>query len=159
MILRRAFYWWQFPAAIVLPLWLLVGWGFFGSGGWSFLGLLVAAPLLLLAMLAIGGIIYARKDVRESKAVSWTDVGLLAAWQASIIAFGFYGPGAGGIAVVGVLIGLAVFWLTLRELLAETRRRVKSTLDAYQQAAQPREVRHPGGGADDRVIVVEERRD
>jgi hypothetical protein len=160
MILRRAFYWWQFPAAIVLPLWLLVGWGFFGSGGWTFLGLLVAAPILFLAMLAIGGIVYARKSVRESKSVSWTDVGLLAAWHASIIAFGFYGPAAGGVAVVGILIGLAAFWLTLREFLAETSRRLKSTIDAYQQAAQPREVRYPsGGGAEGHVIVVEEQRD
>jgi hypothetical protein len=98
--------------------------------------------------------------VRESKSVSWTDVGLLAAWHASIIAFGFYGPAAGGVAVVGILIGLAAFWLTLREFLAETSRRLKSTIDAYQQAAQPREVRHPsGGGAEGHVIVVEEQRD
>ncbi len=37
MWLRRAFFGWLIPAAFVLPLWLLVGWGVFDAGGWGLL--------------------------------------------------------------------------------------------------------------------------
>ena len=162
MILRRAFYWWLFPSAVVLPAWLLIGWAIYGNGGWSFLGLLIACPILFIAMLAIGGIISARKSVRDARAVSWYDVGLLAAWHVSIIVFGFYIPGASGwIAVLGILLGLATFWVSLWQLLVETRARVQLTFDAYERAAQPDQMRPPQAGAVDggEYIVIEERRD
>jgi hypothetical protein len=99
--------------------------------------------------------------VRDDRAVSWTDVGLLAVWQIAIIAFGFYIPGVSSwIAVLGILIGLATFWITLWELLVETRARVQVTFDAYERAAQQQ-----FGSADTTAvdggeyIVIEERRD
>lgn len=156
MILRRPFYWWLFPSAVILPAWLLIGFAIFGSGGWTFLGLLIACPILFIAMLAIGGIIYARRSVRDAKAVSWYDVGLLAAWHASIVAFGCFIPGATGwIAVLSVLLGLATFWVSLWELLAETRARVQLTFDAYERAAQSDAGIVEGG----EYIVIEERRE
>ena len=161
MILRRAFYWWLFPSAVILPAWLLIGWAIFGGGGWAFLGLLIACPVLFIAMLAIGGIIRARRSVRDEKAVSWNDVGLLTAWHIAIIAFGFYIPGASSwIAVLGILIGLATFWITLWELLVETRARVQSSFDAYERAAQ-QQYGSPDPGAVDggEYIVIEERPD
>jgi hypothetical protein len=162
VILRRAFYWWLFPSAVVLPAWLLIGWAIFGGGGWTFLGLLIACPVLFIAMLAIGGIVYARGSVREHRAVSWYDVGLLAAWHASIIAFGCFIPGAAGwIAVLGILLGLAMFWVSLWELLAETRARVQLTFDAYERAAGGGGVGGRDAGSVDggEYIVIEERRD
>ena len=57
-------------------------------------GLLILCPILFVAMLAVGGIIVARRSVRETRAVSWYDVGLLAAWHASIVAFGCFIPGS-----------------------------------------------------------------
>ncbi len=162
MILRKAFYWWLFPSAIILPAWLLIGWAIFGSGGWTFLGLLIACPILFIAMLAVGGIIYARKSVRDAKAVSWLDVGLLTAWHVAIVAFGLFIVGATSwIAVLGILLGLTVFWVSLWELLAETRERVKVTLDAYERAARPDQVNRPEPGFVDggEYIVIEERRD
>ncbi len=162
MILRRAFFWWLFPSAVILPAWLLIGWAAFGGGGWAFLGLLIACPILFIAMLAIGGIIRARGSVREQRAVSWTDVGLLAAWHIAIIAFGFYIPGVSGwIAVLGILVGLATFWVSLWELLTETRVRVQMTFDAYERAAQQQQFGRPDPGSVDggEYIVIEERRD
>jgi len=26
VFIRKAFYWWLFPSAVVLPVWLLIGW-------------------------------------------------------------------------------------------------------------------------------------
>ena len=97
MFIRKAFYWWLFPSAVVLPAWLLVGWAAFSQGsGWSFLGLLVLCPILFIAMLVVGGIVMARRSVREQRAVSWWDVLLFTFWHLSIIGFGFFVPGATG---------------------------------------------------------------
>lgn len=163
VIIRKAFYWWLLPSAVVLPVWLLIGWAAFHEGsGWSFLGLLMLCPALFLALLAIGGILIARRSVREAKAVSWYDVGLLACWHVSVIAFGFFPAGATAwLAVAGVLFFLAAFWVGLWELVTEMRLRVSQTYAAYEQAAQPQQVRRPEGtfAQDAEVIVVEERRE
>jgi hypothetical protein len=163
VIIRKAFYWWLFPSAVVLPAWLLVGWAAFSQGsGWSFLGLLVLCPILFVAMLVVGGIVMARRSVREQCAVSWWDVALFAAWHLSIIGFGFFVPGATGwFAVLGILLFVAVFWVSVWELLRETRERVQRTFEAYQRAAQPRSVPDaPRETIDDgEYIVIEERRD
>jgi hypothetical protein len=160
MILRRAFYRWQFLAAVILPAWVLIGWGIFGSGGWTFLGLLILCPVLFVALGAVAGIIFARGSVRADRAVSWRDVALLAAWHAAIVGFGFFGPATGWFAVLGILIGLAALWTSVWELITETSRRLKETLDAYQQAANPQQVRSPRDGFEDggEFIVIEEGR-
>jgi hypothetical protein len=163
VFLRKAIYWWLFPSAVVLPVWLLIGWAAFHTGsGWSFLGLLVLCPVLFIAMLVIGGILSSRPSVRAARAVSWYDVGLIAAWHLTIIAFGFFPAGASGwLAVLGILLFLGLFWVGLWELLTELRARVQQTFDAYEQAAQPRQMRQPPSGSIDggEYIVVEERRD
>lgn len=167
MIIRKAFYWWLFPSAVVLPAWLLVGWAAFSEGsGWSFLGLLVLCPILFIAMLVVGGIVMARRSVRQSRAVSWYDVVLFGLWHVAIIAFGFFPHGVSGwLAVAGILLFVALFWVSLWELLTETRARVQETFAAYERAAQPRQVRYPDSrGRGDAIdggeyIVIEERHD
>lgn len=162
MFIRKAFYRWLFPSAVVLPVWLLIGWAIFHPTGWAFVGLLVLCPILFLALLAVGGIISARKTVRDAKAVSWYDVGLLAAWHATIVVFGCFLPGATGwLAVLGILLGLAAFWVSLWELVTEARMRVKQTFEAYERAAQQQQVNRPPAGFTDggEFIVIEERRD
>jgi hypothetical protein len=77
VFIRRAFFYWQFPAAVILPAWILVGWGIFAATSWQILGLIVGVMLLTVAMLATAGLIFARKDVRADRAVSWLDVGLV----------------------------------------------------------------------------------
>jgi hypothetical protein len=162
VFVRKAFYWWLFPSAVLLPAWLLIGWAIFGTGGWTFVGLLVVCPILFVAQLAVGGIMMARKSVRDSRAVSWYDVGLLAAWHLAIVFFGLFIPGVSSwLAVLGILLGLAAFWVSLWELVTEARMRVQQTFEAYERAAQPQQVRRPEGGfADDAdIIVIEEHRD
>lgn len=163
VIIRKAFYWWLFPSAVVLPAGLLVGWAAFSQGsGWSFLGLLLLCPILFVAMLVVGGMVMARRSVRESRAVSWYDVGLFGAWHLAIIAFGFFPAGVTGwLAVLGILLFIAIFWVVLWELLTETRARVAMTFEAYQRAAQPRQVPQPPGESVDggEYIVIEERRE
>ncbi len=164
MLIRKALYWWLFPAAVILPVWLIVGWAAFSAGsGWTLLGLLILCPVLFVVLLAVGGILVARRSVREARAVSWLDAGLVTAWHAAIIAFGFFPAGASGwIAVLAILLFLAVFWVGLWELVTELRLRVQQTFEAYERIAQPpSEPGRPradyGEGAD--VIIVEERRE
>ena len=163
MIIRKAFYWWLFPAAVVLPVWVLVGWAAFSQGsGWSFLGLLVLCPILFVAMLIVGGIVMARRSVREKRAVSWWDVALFTAWHLSIVGFGFVVPGlTGWFAVAGILLFIGTFWVAVWQLLTETRSRVQQTFAAYERAAQPKPTEHSASDAVDagEYIVIEERRD
>lgn len=164
MIFRKALYWWLFPSAVVLPVWVLIGWAAFNQGsGWSFLGLLVLCPILFVALIAVGGIMMARKSVRDARAVSWLDTGLLAGSSASIIAFGFFPAGATGwLAVLGVLFFLAIFWLGLWELVSEARARVQVSYAAYQRVANPQQPDRPQSARvedDADVIIIEERRD
>jgi len=163
VIIRKAFYWWLFPAAVVLPIWVLVGWAAFSQGsGWSFLGLLVLCPILFVAMLIVGGIVMARRSVREKRAVSLWDVALFTAWHLSIVGFGFFVPGlTGWFAVAGILLFIGTFWVALWELLTETRSRVRQTFAAYERAAQPQQAEHSAADVVDagEYIVIEERRD
>jgi hypothetical protein len=79
MLLRRVFYYWQFLAAIALPMWLVVGYSIFTPGGWGFLGLLIAVPIIFITLLFTAVVTAARYSVRLQKAVSWPDVGQLLA--------------------------------------------------------------------------------
>jgi hypothetical protein len=138
MLLRRAFYYWRFIAVIVLPIWPFVGWGVFGESGWSLLGLFIAMPILAIALLATALLISARSSVRMTKAVTWTDVGLLALWHVTIIGFGFFGPATALWAVLGVAAGLATFWGSIAQLIGETTRRARDTMAEFErQAAGP----------------------
>jgi hypothetical protein len=149
MPLRRALYSARFVAAIVLPLWLLVGRGIIvGDSGWEFVLLIVACPVLAIAMAAVAGLSWARQSVRQSKAVSWLDAGVVGAWYVSIILAGFLAHEA--TAVLVVVLSVAAFWSAAWQLYDETRKRVKSALDGLEFAAAPaqqyRATRmHPGG--------------
>ncbi|MCX7522119.1 MFS transporter [Microbacterium sp. STN6] len=162
MLLRRVIYRWQVVAAVVLPLWLVVGTAIFGSSAGDTLSLLLFAPLLALGMLAVAGLIFARKSVRSSKAVSWADAGVLLLWHASIVATGLRLPGVSWYGVLIVVAGLAAFWLAVWQLVTETRRRVSGVMDAFTQAAAgaagSAEHRSPSVDASGPVIVVEEHR-
>lgn len=155
MIIRRAFYYWQFIAAVVLPVWLLVGWGISGGNGFQFLALVIGCPILAVVMFALAGLAIARRAVRAERAVSWLDVGALTAWHVVIIAAGTFGAWTSAFAILAVLIAVGLFWLTLWELLTDTRRRLARVMDAFQvqaaggAAAQPVASPPPARGAFD----------
>ncbi|MEO6825793.1 MAG: hypothetical protein ABI255_05265 [Microbacteriaceae bacterium] len=147
MIIRRAFYYWQFIAAVVLPVWLLVGWGISGGNGFQFLALVIGCPILAIVMLALAGLVVARRNVRAERAVSWFDVGALAVWHVVIIAAGTFGPSTSAFAVLAVLIAVGLFWLALWELLTDTRRRLTRVMDAFQVQAAAGSARQPAASA------------
>ena len=130
MWLRRAFYYAQFGAIPILPLWLLIGRGLVVEGpGWEFVLLLAVCPILVVAMAIVVGITVARKNVRRTHRLSWLDVGVLGAWYLAIIGAGTIAHT--GMAALVVVLSVAAFWSALWQLYTETRRRVESALAAF----------------------------
>jgi len=131
MVLRRAFYYVQFWAIPVLPLWLLIGRGLMmDSVGWGFLALLVACPLLSLAMIAVMGITVARRSVRRARMLSWADASILTAWYLSIAIAGLIASPA--VAILVVVLTLVAFWAAVWQLFAETKQRVNSAFASVE---------------------------
>ncbi len=130
MWLRRGFYYAQFWAVPVLPLWLLIGRGItMGGSGWELLFLLLAAPALSLALIVVMGLTIARKSVRRSRLVSWVDIGVLAAWYAVVIAAGLV---SNPLVAVGMIVfTLAAFWSAVWQLIVDTRHRISLAFAGY----------------------------
>jgi hypothetical protein len=170
MLIRRLFYRWQFLAVVVLPLWLVIGWAVFGAGGWGTLGLVITVPASFLTLLVIALLVNARPTVRSERAASWTDVGVLGAWQLAIVGTGFYAAGSPAFGVLAVVGAVAAFWVTIWQLVADGSRRMRATMAEFErQAAAARpgtgssgvgsDASGPGRFADGEVIVVHEVRD
>ena len=128
MLLRRAFWYWQFAAALVLPLWVLTGYAIWGAGTAGFLGVAILAPLLVVAVLGLAALLSARKSVRSGRALGWADVGVLAVLSLAVIGAGFFGPATTWFGVVAVAALLGGYWLAATELVREVRTRVRTTL-------------------------------
>jgi len=153
MQLRRFFYFVQFIAIGALPLWLLIGRGIvFSDSGWDFVGLLIVSPILALFMAIIMGLTYARKSVRVSRAMSWTDIAVHVPWYVTLILVGFVTHP--GVAVLAVLASVAAFWIQLWQLISEVGKRVNRALEQFGGTSRPVEVRDDG---DYRVIRVDSR--
>jgi hypothetical protein len=142
VIIRRIFYSWQFAAVAVLPLWLLIGSAIFGTGGWAVLGVFFGAVALGLSLLVVALLVYARKEVRTSRMVSWADVGMLTLWHGLIVGIGFAENASGWLSVLVVFGGIGAFWFALWELFAATRKRMRAMIDLVEQQARP-----PAGGS------------
>lgn len=150
MQLRRFFYHAQFGAIILLPLWLLIGRGIvFSDSGWDFVGLLIVSPILALVMAIVMGLTYARKSVRQAKAMSWPDVALHVGWYVSLSLAGFVAHP--GVAVLAVIASVAAFWIQLWQLISEVGKRVNRALEQF--GGSPRQA----GDGEYRVIRVESR--
>lgn len=123
MWLRRAFYSWLIPAAFVLPVWLLIGWGVFRAGGWAFLWVLfLAIPAVLIGELVLTLLVRARGTVRAHRAVSWWDVLGFGVWHLLIISLGFFNQAWWApTMVLTILVGVGLFWLTLWQLWREAK--------------------------------------
>jgi hypothetical protein len=155
VIIRRAFYFALFPAAAVLPAWLLVGWALFGAGGWGLLGVLLGSLALFIGMMATSALIIARATVREQRAVAWPDVGLQFLNYAAIAALGFFPPVGSVLVVLVILLSIATFWIVLWELFADMRQRVRTVFAGFENAAQSQGTAAPGIRADGEYIVIE----
>ncbi|MCX6502124.1 MAG: MFS transporter permease [Microbacterium sp.] len=159
MWIRRAFFAWLIPAAFVLPLWLFVGWGVFNAGGWAFVWVLfLAIPSVFLGQLALALLVRARPTVRAERAVSWTDVAGFGAWHVLTIALGFYAQTWWApLFVLTVVVGIALFWLTLTQLWREARPRtlLRHTIDGT--AYLPPQRRETPTVAPEVIVVTETR--
>src|SRR5438094_1552668 len=85
MALRRAFFAWQFAAAAVLPLWLLLGYAVWGASVGGLLSVVLLAPLVLVVELGLALLFSARAGVRRGRALDLPAVGVLAAYQVGVI--------------------------------------------------------------------------
>ena len=173
MLIRRAFLRWLVAAVVVLPIWLAVGWAIFGGGGWGTLGLIITVPIAFIALGIVALLVWARPTVRAERAVSWTDVAVIGAWQASIIGIGFYGQGSTFFGVAAILLAIAAFWVAIWQLVSDGARRVQATMSEFeriaaQQAGSPVRPdaqgemparRPPFDDGDGEVIIVREVRD
>jgi hypothetical protein len=137
VLIRRAFFYWQFAAVVVLPLWLVVGWPIFGAGGWKVLGVFFGAVVLGVALLAVSLVIFARREVRSTRAVSWADAGVLTVWHGLIISVGFYAAASPWLSVLVIVVGIGAFWFALWELFDAAKRRVRAVIDEIELAAKP----------------------
>jgi hypothetical protein len=135
MLIRRAFLRWLVAAAVVLPIWLAVGWAIFGGGGWGTLGLVITVPVAFIGLGIIALLVWARPTVRAERAVSWTDVGVIGAWHLSIIGIGFYGASAGMFGVLAILLAIAAFWAAIWQLVSDGARRVQATMTEFERLA------------------------
>lgn len=173
MLFRRAFLRWLVAAAVVLPIWLGVGWAVFGGGGWGTLGLVIAVPVAFIALAVVALLVWIRPTVRSQRAVSWTDVAVIGAWHASIIGIGFYGQGATFFSVLAILLAVGAFWSAVWQLISDGARRVQATMTEFERLAAQQTGSVPGRDAaagtttrrppfddgDDDVIVIREVRD
>lgn len=118
MWLRRAYYGWLIPAAFLLPLWLLIGWGVSDAGGWAFLWVLfVAVPSVFVGQLGLTLLVRARTTARARRAVSWWDVAGFTLWHSLTIALGFFVESWWmPVFILTVCVGLALFWLEIWQL-------------------------------------------
>jgi hypothetical protein len=130
MWIRRAFFSWLFPAALVLPLWLFIGWGVFQAGGWAFLWVLfVALPSVLVGEVVLALLVRARPAVREQRAVSWRDVIGFTLWHALTVALGFFPEAAFGWILTATIVAfLGLFWSTLWQLFKDVAERGRAAL-------------------------------
>lgn len=153
--MRRAFYYWQFPAAVILPTWLLIGWAIFAASGWELLGIILFSGMLTVGMLITSGLVFARKSVRDQRAVSWIDVGLLTVLHGVIIANGFYTAATSLLSVLAVVALIALFWSGIIQLVVETRRRVQQAFASYEEQASRLTGRPRPPRSDGEYIVIE----
>ena len=125
MFYRRALFYWQFTAAILLPVWVVIGQGVFGAtDGWDIVLYIVLGIILGVSMLVVAGLTMARKSVRDTRTVSPQDALVLSGWHLAIIGYGFYSQPL--LAAVIVILTTVAFWSALWQVFTETRARVKN---------------------------------
>lgn len=128
MWFRRAVYLAMFPAAVILPLWVLVTRAVIADASTSDVLLyLVGCPALFVLMAVTAGLLRARKSVRTAHVLSVRDASVLVVGWLALLASGFFAVPL--LAVIDIVLVLGTFWLTAWELVDETRRRVRTFVE------------------------------
>jgi hypothetical protein len=137
MALRRVFFAWQFAAAAVLPLWLLLGYAVWGASVGGFLSVVLLAPIVFVVELALAGLFSARAGVRRSRALDLPAVGVLAAFQIGVIGVGLFGPATAWFGLLAAVAAVGGFWLGATLLARDVRSRVQETMTGFGRPPQP----------------------
>ncbi|MGO2659517.1 hypothetical protein [Mycetocola reblochoni] len=156
MTLRRALYRWMWIACLALPAWTLLGWTLFSRGGWALAGVLLALPLLFIALSGVAGVTALRPGVRGERALESRDAVILLLWHASIVVFGTFQFDAGWTVTAMVLLGLVAFWNALWRLIVALRRKAAEFTAEYQQMRTPPSVTKPEPDWQGEMIVIDE---
>ncbi|MGT2426588.1 hypothetical protein [Amnibacterium kyonggiense] len=151
MALRRVFFAWQFAAAAVLPLWLLLGYAVFGSSVGGFLSVVLLAPIVLVVELALAALFTARAQVRRARALDLPAVGVLAAFQVGVVGVGLFGPATAWFGLLAAVAAIGGFWLGGTLLARDVRARVRETMTAFGRP--PVQVRRTPIDAGEYVVV------
>lgn len=157
MWLRRAFFHWLLPAAFLLPLWLLVGWGVF-QGGWAILWVLfIAAPSVFLGQMLLTLLTRSRPSVRIEQAVSWWDIAGFTVWHLLTISVGLFIAGAfGWLLTTAIIAGIGLVWLQLWQLWNEAKGSGERLRETIAWSSIPREGERPPKARAREVFVVQE---
>jgi len=137
MALRRVFFAWQFAAAAVLPLWLLLGYAVFGAGVGGFLSVVLLAPIVFVVELGLAALFSARAGVRRQRALDLPAVGVLAAFQIGVVGLGFFGPATAWFGLLAAVAAIGGFWLGGTLLARDVRTRVRETMTAFGRPPEP----------------------
>ena len=143
MALRRVFFAWQFAAAAVLPLWLLLGYAVFGSSVGGFLSVVLLAPIVLVVELTLALLFSARARIRRDRALDPPAVGVLAAFQVGVIGMGFFGPASSWFGLLAAVAAIGGIWLGGTLLMRDLRARVQETMTAFGRPPQAQMLRPP----------------
>lgn len=151
MLFRRAIYLAMFPAAVILPVWIMITRGIIANEtGWTFVIYLFACPVLFVLLMVIAGLVRARKAVRVAKAVSWWDAGVLGALYLALLASGIFAVPV--LAVLDVVLVIGAFWLAGWQLITETRSRVSTFVTNLETGNIQSSTVPPARG---QVIIIE----
>jgi hypothetical protein len=135
MALRRAFFAWQFAAAAVLPLWLLLGYAVWGASVGGFLSVVLLAPIVAVVEVALALLFSARAGVRRQRALDLPGVAVLSAFQLGVIGLGFFGPASSWFGLLAAVAAIGGFWVGGRLLARDVRSRVQATFGPPPQTA------------------------
>ena len=152
MALRRAFFAWQFAAAAVLPLWLLLGYAVWGSSIGGFFSIVLIAPVVFVVELALAALFSARAGIRQQRALDLPAVAVLAAFQIGVIGVGLFGPATAWFGLLATVAAVGGFWLGATLLVRDLRARVQETMTAFGRPPQQQAPRPPINGGEYIVI-------
>jgi hypothetical protein len=136
MALRRALFAWQFAAAAVLPLWLLLGYAIWGASLGGFVSVVLLAPIVLVVEIALALLFSARARVRRERGLDLPAVAVLTAFQIGVLGFGFFGPASAWFGLLAAVAAIGGFWLGGRMLARDVRTRVQATMSAFGRPPQ-----------------------
>lgn len=115
------------PAVLVIPALIFAGWLIRGAQGSELLAVLLGSPACLILLVGLSGVVWARPDVREDRAVSGRDVAILGAvwavWILGALLPAPAGPILLAVAVVATIVAVILEALQLKKV-------VKGRLDA-----------------------------